>query len=229
MRCPFCRVDDDHVVDSRTIGEGRVIRRRRECSACGKRFTTYERTESSPRRVIKKDSSYETFCRDKILHGLLKACEKRNTSMEQIENIVSTVEARVFEQHDSEVSTKIIGQMVSEALRDVDHVAYVRFASVYREFKDVDEFLHAVLALEKRQLSGRAAELGEDRPSRATDSQSESDSVERPESVEGAGSVQEEAGVRRGGRGAGTQKARGDAAARRSSELRSVDPASRTS
>ena len=147
MRCPFCKTDEDRVIDSRSIGEGSVIRRRRKCLSCGKRFTTYERTEVAPRQVIKKDLSRESFKREKVLRGLMKACEKRSISIDQMENIVSSVEGKIFEEFDNEVSTKVVGEKVSEVLREVDHVAYVRFASVYREFKDVGEFLQEVQSL----------------------------------------------------------------------------------
>ena len=108
MRCPFCKTDEDRVIDSRSIGEGSVIRRRRKCLACGKRFTTYERTEVAPRQVIKKDSSRESFKREKVLRGLIKACEKRDISIDQMENIVSMVEAKIFEEFDNEVSTCLL-------------------------------------------------------------------------------------------------------------------------
>ena len=147
MRCPFCKTDEDRVIDSRSIGEGSVTRRRRKCLSCGKRFTTYERTEVAPRQVIKKDLSRESFKREKVLRGLMKACEKRSISIDQMENIVSSVEGKIFEEFDNEVSTKVVGEKVSEVLREVDHVAYVRFASVYREFKDVGEFLQEVQSL----------------------------------------------------------------------------------
>jgi transcriptional repressor NrdR len=152
MQCPFCRVDNDRVIDSRSIGEGNAIRRRRKCLACGKRFTTYERTEEQPRVVVKKDSSREAFSREKILTGMIKACEKRNISVHELENLSAKIEASIFEEFDSEVSTKVIGEKVSEALKQTDHVAYVRFASVYREFKDVKEFLEELLPLVRPRL-----------------------------------------------------------------------------
>ena len=160
MRCPFCRVDDDRVLDSRSIGEGNAIRRRRKCLACSKRFTTYERTEVAPRIVVKKDSSRELFSREKILSGLLKACHKRNISLPQLENLAAKIEAEVYEEFDDEVSTRAIGQKVSDALKTLDHVAFVRFASVYRDFKDVTEFLDELLPLVK----GRKAQGGVDPP-----------------------------------------------------------------
>jgi transcriptional repressor NrdR len=147
VQCPFCGVDEDRVIDSRTIGEGNAIRRRRKCLACGKRFTTYERPEATPRLCIKKDGSHELFSREKILSGMIKACHKRNISLHDLEGVAAKIESEIFEEYDSEVSTKVIGEKVSEALKGIDHVAFVRFASVYREFKDVGEFLKELLPL----------------------------------------------------------------------------------
>ena len=148
MQCPFCRVDDDRVIDSRTIGEGNAIRRRRKCLACGKRFTTYERPEVAPRVVVKKDSTREEFSRTKILNGLIKACHKRNISLLELEGVAAKIEAEIYEEFDSEVSTKAIGQKVSDALKEIDHVAFVRFASVYRSFQDVTEFQQEIERLQ---------------------------------------------------------------------------------
>lgn len=166
MRCPFCRTDEDRVIDSRSIGEGSAIRRRRKCLACGRRFTTYERAEVVPVRVIKKDQSREPFKREKVLKGLTRASEKRNISMEQLESIVSRVESRIAEEHDSEVSTKLIGEMVIQELKEVDQVAYVRFASVYREFKDVEQFLQEVVSLARPEDLARVAANRSSGPSR---------------------------------------------------------------
>ena len=141
MKCPFCKKDNDRVVDSRVIGEGRSIRRRRKCLTCDKRFTTYERIEAAPRLVVKQDQRREHFNRDKILQGLRLACKKRPISEEQLESIASRVETEVFEKYDNEVSTRSVGEHVSEILKDIDQVAYVRFASVYKSFKDVNEFM----------------------------------------------------------------------------------------
>lgn len=157
MQCPFCRTDEDRVIDSRSIGEGNAIRRRRKCLVCGKRFTTYERTEVQPRVVIKKDLTRESFSRSKILAGMIKACEKRNISIHDLENLAAKIEASIFEELDSEVSTKVIGEKVSEALKQIDHVAYVRFASVYRDFKDVEEFLRELIPLARPGLAARDA------------------------------------------------------------------------
>ncbi|MBI3269986.1 MAG: transcriptional repressor NrdR [Planctomycetes bacterium] len=141
MRCPFCKANNDRVIDSRGSGEGAVIRRRRQCLACMRRFTTYERVEENPFRVIKKDGSREPFSRAKILNGLLKACEKRPVPMADLEEIVNRIELDIYENFDREVPSKHIGDLVMNELRGIDQVAYVRFASVYREFKDLTEFM----------------------------------------------------------------------------------------
>jgi len=153
MQCPFCRNDEDRVIDSRTIGEDNAIRRRRKCLTCGRRFTTYERIEFPPRMVIKKNSSRESFSREKVLAGMIKACEKRDISVHELESVAAKIEAEIFEEYDSEVSTKVIGEKVSEALKLVDQVAYVRFASVYREFKDLNAFLEELTPLIRPRLS----------------------------------------------------------------------------
>ncbi|MHC4599534.1 MAG: transcriptional regulator NrdR [Planctomycetota bacterium] len=151
MRCPFCREDKDRVVDSRSSKDGFIIRRRRECLKCRRRFTTYERIEETPLRVVKKDGSRVPFDRDKIRNGLLKACEKRPVSVNLIEDITSQIEVEIHEMFDKEVRSKFIGELVMNKLQNLDQVAYVRFASVYREFKDVSEFLDELKPiLEKR-------------------------------------------------------------------------------
>ena len=155
MRCPFCKVDNDRVVDSRVRQGGTVIRRRRECRACGRRYTTLERVEQTPLRVIKKDGSRVPFERQKILQGLLKACYKRPVSREQLEEVTDEVEAALAERLEGEIPSKAIGELVMKRLRDLDQVAYVRFASVYREFKDVSEFLEEVKHLD-RPAEGRS-------------------------------------------------------------------------
>lgn len=147
MRCPFCAANNDRVIDSRTSGDAFVIRRRRECLQCMKRFTTYEKVEEPTLHVIKKDGSRVPFDRNKILNGLLKACEKRPISLERLEEVVNRIEAQLNESFDKEVSCKFIGQLVMNALKELDEVAYVRFASVYREFKDVDEFMQELKPL----------------------------------------------------------------------------------
>lgn len=140
MMCPFCRHDETKVVDSRT-SQPYAIRRRRECLKCGRRFTTYEKIEESPLKVIKKDGTRVPFDRERIRVGLEKACYKRPVSEQQIEDIITAVEADIFDNFDREVPSRHIGELVFNALRDVDQVAFVRFASVYREFKDVNDFV----------------------------------------------------------------------------------------
>lgn len=141
MRCPFCNTDNDRVIDSRASADGLSIRRRRECLECNRRFTTYERMEETPLRVVKKDGSRVPFDRGQMLKGMLKACEKRPVAIEDLERITSDIERRLTEMFEREVSSKYIGQLVMEELKKLDQVAYVRFASVYREFKDVQQFL----------------------------------------------------------------------------------------
>ncbi len=140
MKCPFCKKNSDKVIDSRTAGDGHVVRRRRECLGCGRRFTTYERIEDIPVRVVKKDSRRVPFDRKKVLNGVIKACEKRPVSVEAMEKIVDTVEREIHSLFEREVPSKFIGEMVMKELRVLDQVAYVRFASVYRAFRDVNEF-----------------------------------------------------------------------------------------
>jgi transcriptional repressor NrdR len=142
MKCPFCGHPEDRVVDSRESKEGEAIRRRRECLACAKRFTTYERLDEIPYMVIKKDGRREKFDRQKVLTGLLHASEKRPISMAQLEKIVNDAEALIEESPEREVSTEAVGQLLMDRLRQFDKVAYVRFASVYMDFKDVNEFLN---------------------------------------------------------------------------------------
>ncbi len=150
MRCPFCREDKDRVVDSRSTAEGFVVRRRRECLSCKKRFTTFERVEAMPMRVIKKDGSRVRFDRQKILDGMFKACEKRPVSAQAIEKTVADIEAEIHKRFDREVPSKAIGELVMKHLRKLDDVAYVRFASVYRAFKDVSEFMEEVRPMLKK-------------------------------------------------------------------------------
>ena len=147
MRCPFCSHLDDKVVDSRTIKEGELIRRRRECLACGRRFTTYERIEEIPLMVVKKDGRREPFDRAKIVIGMLKACEKRPVSVEHLESVVDRIETKISSSLAKEVNSEQLGQMVMDSLRELDEVAYVRFASVYRSFKDIDEFMDVLSQL----------------------------------------------------------------------------------
>lgn len=144
MKCPFCRNDKDKVVDSRTSGGGFLIRRRRECGSCGRRFTTYEKIESMPLRVVKKDGARVEFNRGNILRGINRACEKRPVPAQKIEELVSAIETEVFSNYDREVSSRLIGQLVMQRLRELDKVAYIRFASVYRAFEDVSDFMDEV-------------------------------------------------------------------------------------
>ncbi len=157
MQCPFCRVDNDRVVDSRVIGEGTSIRRRRKCLECDRRFTTYERIETSPRIVVKKDQRREFFHREKILGGLRVACQKRDISEEQMDALVSKVESDVFEKYDNEVSTLVIGEQVADRLKELDQVAFVRFASVYREFTDVEQFAPLLSSVSRAKATDPAA------------------------------------------------------------------------
>jgi transcriptional repressor NrdR len=142
MRCPFCRHRGNRVVDSRMSGDGATIRRRRICSACERRFTTYERVEETPIMVVKKDNRREPYDPNKIVAGLTKACEKRPVSTETIAAISGRIEAAVAERGASEVPSTFIGTAVMNELHQIDQVAYVRFASVYRSFKDIEEFMH---------------------------------------------------------------------------------------
>jgi transcriptional repressor NrdR len=141
MKCPFCGHPEDKVVDSREGKEHRAIRRRRECLGCKRRFTTYERVDEIPYVVVKKDGRREKFDRQKILAGLLRACEKRPVSMSKMEEVVNQAEALVIDAQDREVSSREVGELVMTRLRELDKVAYVRFASVYLDFKDVKEFM----------------------------------------------------------------------------------------
>ena len=147
MKCPFCSHIEDKVVDSRESKEGEVIRRRRECLSCGKRFTSYERIDQIPHLVVKKDGRRERFDREKVMAGLLKACEKRPVAVKSLETIVDRVEAMMHESPDREVAADQIGEFLMESLRDLDKVAFVRFASVYRDFNDVDQFMATLKGL----------------------------------------------------------------------------------
>lgn len=147
MKCPFCSHIEDKVVDSRESKEGEVIRRRRECLNCGRRFTSYERIDQVPHLVVKKDGRRERFDREKIMSGLLKACEKRPVSVKSLEATVDQVEAMMHESPDREVEADQIGEFLMERLRELDKVAFVRFASVYRDFKDVDQFMATLKGL----------------------------------------------------------------------------------
>ena len=141
MKCPFCDEPDTKVIDSRPTEEGKAIRRRRECPKCGKRFTTYEKVEEVLFMVVKRDGRRESFDRNKILNGIIRACEKRPVTLAQMESIVDDVERGLNNMMEKEVSTQFIGEVVMDRLKDLDEVAYVRFASVYRQFKDVSTFV----------------------------------------------------------------------------------------
>ena len=141
MKCPFCNQDNTRAVDSRPADDNTAIRRRRMCDACGKRFTTYEKVETIPLIVIKKDQNREQFDRSKIEAGVLRACHKRPVSAEQIHRLVDDVETEVFNLEEREIPSSVIGEIVMDKLKDLEAVAYVRFASVYREFKDVNTFM----------------------------------------------------------------------------------------
>jgi len=152
MRCPFCNHLEDKVVDSRESKEGEAIRRRRECLACERRYTTYERIDEVPYMVIKKDGRGEKFDRQKVLTGLLKACEKRPVSMGRLAEIVNRVESQVSDSPDREISTTEIGEFIMDSLRDLDKIAYVRFASVYRDFQDEQAFFNELKNLMRQKL-----------------------------------------------------------------------------
>ena len=152
MNCPFCGHLEDKVVDSRESREGDAIRRRRQCLACERRFTTYERIDEVPYMVIKKDGRREKFDRQKVLNGLLKACEKRPVSMGKLAELVNRVEAKVTDSPDREISTIEVGEFLMESLREIDKIAYVRFASVYRDFQDEQAFFEELKALMRHKL-----------------------------------------------------------------------------
>lgn len=156
MKCPYCENMDTRVIDSRPTEEGHAIRRRRECDSCNKRFTTYEKIEEIMFMVIKKDGSREAFDRNKVMNGIIKACEKRPVSIASIEKIVSDIERGLNNMMEKEVASKLIGEVIMEHLKELDEVAYVRFASVYRQFTDVNTF---VAEIEK--LLGRKEKINE--------------------------------------------------------------------
>ncbi|MEX5218346.1 MAG: transcriptional regulator NrdR [Nitrospiraceae bacterium] len=151
MKCPFCDDVEDKVVDSRMAKEGEVIRRRRECLSCKRRFTTYERVEETMPFVVKKDGRREPFDRSKIVSGLKKACEKRPISMATIEAVADRIEKRLQELGETEIASPLVGEEVMKELSQLDQVAYVRFASVYREFKDIDQFMDEIKALAQQR------------------------------------------------------------------------------
>lgn len=144
MKCPFCGKENTRVIDSRPADDGSSIRRRRQCDECSKRFTTYEKVEAIPLVVIKKDNNRESYDRSKVEAGVYRSCHKRPISVDQINTLVDEVETAVFNMEEKEIASSTIGQLVMEKLRDLDPVAYVRFASVYREFKDVNTFMSEI-------------------------------------------------------------------------------------
>jgi transcriptional repressor NrdR len=155
MRCPYCGAGDDRVVDSRESREGAVIRRRRECNACQRRFTSYETVEEIPLLVVKKDGRREPFDRNKLLRGLMKACEKRPVETKTLEDICDAVESELSAREPREMTTIELGTRIMEKLKDIDQVAYVRFASVYRRFEDLGDFVDELKALLGRAPGGR--------------------------------------------------------------------------
>ena len=150
MKCPFCSFNESKVIDSRPSDDGDKIRRRRECLSCGTRFTTYEVIESMPLMVIKRDNSRQLFNKEKLLKGLSRACEKRPVSYETLENLVNQIEHALLNSSIKEVSSQEIGELTLQKLKDVDLVAYVRFASVYRDFKDLESFMDELRQLQKK-------------------------------------------------------------------------------
>lgn len=151
MNCPFCNHYESKVVDSRPTDEGQSIRRRRECFECNRRFTTYEKIEEIPLIVIKKNGNREPFNSNKILNGLIKSCEKRPVALKDIENVVSEIEKKLYNSMEKEIKAEFIGELVMEHLKKLDEVAYVRFASVYREFKDINTFMGELKKLLKEK------------------------------------------------------------------------------
>lgn len=150
MRCLFCGHLESKVIDSRSTEEGTTIRRRRECLECGKRFTTYEKIETIPMIVVKKDGLRETWDRDKVLNGILRACEKRPVTLSDIEKLIDDIESKLYNMLEREVTSEKIGEMVMERLKDLDDIAYVRFASVYRQFKDINSFMDELAKIIKK-------------------------------------------------------------------------------
>lgn len=157
MRCPFCREDNDKVVDSRAGEDGFTIRRRRECQVCHRRYTTHERIEENPLRVIKKDNKRVLYEREKLRKGIERACWNLNVSIEQIDNMVANVESDAFDKYEREVPSSYLGELVMRELHKTDHVAYIRFASVYKEFKDVSEFMEVLEEFVKGHSTNRSA------------------------------------------------------------------------
>jgi transcriptional repressor NrdR len=162
LKCPYCDFPDSKVIDSRAAEEGNSIRRRRECLQCARRFTTYEMVEDLPLRVIKKDGRRTAFDRSKILNGLMKACEKRPISLKTLEETTDKVEKELRNSMEREIPSRVIGEVLMKYLKELDHVAYVRFASVYREFTDIENFMEELEALKDRKKSSESRELGQE-------------------------------------------------------------------
>ena len=180
MRCPFCAAQDTRVLDSRESGEGTLIRRRRECEGCKRRFTTYERVEELNPLVVKKDGRREGFDRDKLLAGLKKACEKRPISMDMLERTVDEIEKSLQEKGFKEIPCTSIGEEVMERLHKLDEVAYVRFASVYRSFRDINEFMGELKDLLKNKEAGAPRDKPSDKAQKAADKKGASEKLELP-------------------------------------------------
>jgi len=155
MRCPFCKSPKDKVIDSRSTANGFVIRRRRQCRGCNRRYTTYERVEETPLQVVKKDGRRELYERKKLMSGLLKACHKRPVAVEDLERLVDSIEAKINESSAAETPSSQIGEMVVDALKRLDQVAYVRFASVYRDFEDVSKFVDEIRPMLSSETPGQ--------------------------------------------------------------------------
>jgi len=164
MRCPFCGDEDSRVVDSRDSESGDAIRRRRECGYCGRRYTTYERVEEAPLLVVKRSGAEEVFARAKLLNGLLRACEKRHISLERIERVADEIEGELRRESVQRVTSAEIGERALRHLRDLDRVAYIRFASVYRQFDDIDEFQNELARLDEPVRALHAGDLPADDP-----------------------------------------------------------------
>lgn|SRR5690554_3747899 len=154
MRCPYCHDNEDRVVDSRISREGRAVRRRRECLACGRRFTTYEYVEERPIQIMKQDGSIEAYDRAKLIRSIQLPCAKRPITVSEIEEMVNEIEDELSRLGQDEIASALIGEMVMERLKQRDHVAYVRFASVYRNFQDIDEFVEELRELNRRRARG---------------------------------------------------------------------------
>lgn len=155
MKCPYCSSLDSKVVDSRPTDDGQVIRRRRECINCKQRITTYEKIEEIPIIIVKKDGNRESYNRMKVLNGIIRACEKRPVSMDQMERLIDQIEIRMHSSMEKEIHSELIGELVMSGLKDLDEVAYVRFASVYRQFKDINTFINELTKLLKEKAQDK--------------------------------------------------------------------------